>query len=102
MDIGDTFRIDFKKIIEHYPTIPMCKYPNKVFVIDHFSKSEQSVYYLDKRTSSKCGCGYCKLYNVDKSKIKNGILRSQGINYIIIVETRLQRERNIKLRSLNI
>lgn len=73
----------------------MCKDPDKRFIIKSFSASKISVYYEDLRTNNACRCSNCRTYS-DKSKS----LKCTGIQNIVIVETRLQRLRELKLKQL--
>lgn len=93
INIGDRFIINYKKICETYINVKPCLFPDKVFTIMGFSKSNFSVYYADNRTTRKCSCHICS----QKTKVK-----SIGRDDIIIVETKTQRERDLKLKSLNI
>lgn len=97
INIGDTFRIDMTETYVLYPNLKKCKYPTKTFVVDKFSKSSMSVYYLDNRTSSKCKCELCINTDNNSKRIK---LRCISINEVVITETKLQRERDIKLRQI--
>lgn len=94
INIGDTFRIDMTDVYELYPEMIKCKYPNKTFVVEKFSKSSMSVYYIDSRTSSKCWCTLCD-FSPNSSKMK-----CISINEVVVTQTKLQRERNIKLRQI--
>jgi len=96
MEIGDVFVIDnpFKgkrrnKDNYYYP----CKTPNKRFVIKRFSGTGLTIYYDDNRTNNSCTCSYCLGDKIEK-----------GINYdkVVIVETKAQRERDLKLKKLGI
>jgi len=95
MNIGDRFVINYDGLYKVYPKLIKCKYQDKIFTIDKFSKSKISVYYKDDRTNKKCICSLC-------NSVSNQGLKSISIYSIIIVETKLQRERNLKLKSLNI
>jgi hypothetical protein len=59
-NIGDVFVIDHKGIRQNYSASPICNFPNKKFIITHFSKSGMSAYYVDNRTSNKCKCYQCQ------------------------------------------
>ncbi len=100
MNIGDRFMINYDRIYKVYPNILKCKYQNITFIIENFSKSKISVYYKDNRTNLKCLCYLCKR----KSMVVDGVdeIKSISTYSITIVETKLQRERNLKLKSLNI
>lgn len=56
----------------------------------------QSVYYSDKRTSKKCKCSNC---SKDNPMLGLGN-KCIGISYIILICSRLQREREIQLKKL--
>lgn len=94
INIGDTFIINYKKVLETYPFLKPCCFPNKVFTIDGFSKSGLSVYYYDNRTNIKCDCKWCNPLTT------LGDRKSIGKSDIIIQETFKQRERNLKLKKL--
>lgn len=104
INIGDTFKIDHKKIKMRKP----CKNPDKVFVVDKISKGGHFVYYIDRRTSVKCKCQYCDGGVTNKYRFSNpnndseigNITRSIGSNIIIIVERKVERDRNLKLKIL--
>ncbi len=99
VNIGDTFRIDMTEAVKIlYPNILRCKFPNKTFVVERFSKSSRSVYYIDNRTSSKCECVLCDMTPQDKFSDRK--MKCVSVNFIIITETKLQRERNIKLKQI--
>lgn len=98
INIGDTFKINHKKLKLRRP----CKNPDKVFVVDQISKSRVSVHYIDRRTSIKCKCYYCdtnKYRLPDNSEIGN-ITRTISADYTIIIERKVERERNLKLKIL--
>lgn len=97
MDIGDSFKI--KK--EYLDPVVKCKYPNKIFVIDHFSKSGYTLFYTDTRTSSKCDCMRCTRVGMEVY-LDGRVVRSIDPKFVTIVETKIQRRRNLKLKSLNI
>ena len=97
-EIGDEFKINHSEIYKNtnVPNRYKCKYPDKTFIISGFSKSRQSVYYSDKRTSKKCKCSNCS-YNNPMLGLGNKCI---GIADIILVCSRLQRERDITLKKL--
>ena len=90
INIGDTFRIDMTEAYEVFQFVIKCKYPNKTFVVDKFSKSSRTIYYHDHRTTSKCKCTLCVI----------SPYKSINADYCIITETNLQKERKIKLRQI--
>ena len=67
-----------------------CKDPNKKFIIKRISGSNKTIYYDDNRTNNSCKCHNCR---GEKEK---------SIHYeeILIVETKFQRERDIKLKLI--
>ena len=85
IEIGDIFTIKPYKI---------CIRQNKRFRAVKFSKSGLSVYYFDLRTNNPCKCGNCK----PSESIDN--LKCIGISSTVLVEKKLQYERNIKLKAL--
>lgn len=98
VNIGDTFRIDMTETYKLYPNLKRCKCPDKTFVVEIFSKSSMSVYYIDNRTSSKCRCALCDVTQDKFSEYRK--MKCVNVNDIVITETKLQRERNIKLRQI--
>jgi hypothetical protein len=86
-EIGDSFKIVDTEYFKYG-----CK-DQREFLIKSFSKSGHSVYYLDDRTNPKCRCQNC-------SMIKG--VKCIGVVNIELVSKRLQRERNLKLKSLGI
>lgn len=84
LEIGDVF------IINPYRR---CIRKNKRFRIVKFSKSELSVYYRDSRTNNPCKCQNCTNEGMAG-------LKCIGISGITLVETRVQYERNIKLKQI--
>lgn len=95
MEIGDVFVITpFDKLEWYLKTgkkIIDCKYPDKRFIIKGFSGTTLTVYYNDNRTNNNCLCSHC---------IGNKIEKNIGRNLITIVETRIQRERDLKLKRI--
>ena len=83
MEIGDVFVIVNNTNVK-------CKYPNKRFIIKGFSGTGLTVYYDDNRTNNNCKCIFCE------KKIKKDIYHS----LINIVETKAQRERDLKLKII--
>lgn len=69
----------------------VCNFPDRKYEIKLFSKSNLSVYFDDFRTNKKCKCVICK-----------SISNTQCISHIdiIIVETKKQRQRNLKLNKI--
>ena len=92
MEIGDVFVIDNpykgkrrnKEVNYHYS----CKTPDKRFIIKRFSGTGLTIYYDDNRTNNPCKCNHCSGPRIEKS-----------INWdkVLIVETKAQRERDLKL-----
>lgn len=78
-----------------------CQDPDKVFIIESFSKSELSVYYIDSRTNTKCNCNNCSTR--DKEILLNGsTLRCIGVSDIKLHLKKKQIEREAKLKELGI
>jgi hypothetical protein len=101
IEIGDSFTIDYKKINGIYPNFMKCKDPDKVFIIESFSKSSLSVYYIDSRKNIKCNCNNCS----KKGKeiyLDGSVIRCTGISDIKLHSKRIQRERDNKLKKLGI
>lgn len=100
LEVGDSFTIDYEEINKLYPNVK-CKDPNKVFIIESFSKSGLSVYYIDSRTNIKCDCNNCS----KKGKeiyLDGSVRRCNGIFSIKLHSKRIQRERDNKLKRLGI
>lgn len=91
MEIGDRFviRNSYNKRKYYYT----CKNPNKEFTIKRITQSKLSVYYDDLRTNNSCKCYNC---NQDKTE------RCIGVSCIYIVESKKERDRNLKLKILGI
>jgi len=86
-EIGDSFRIVDTEYFKYgYKD-------QREFLIKSFSKSGHSVYYLDDWTNPKCRCQNCFM-------IKG--VKCIGVSNIELVSKRLQRERNLKLKELEI
>ena len=98
-EIGDSFSINYKEIQKLYPNFMKCQDPDKVFIIESFSKSGMSVYYIDGRTNIKCNCNNCS----KKGKDPDGfVIRCTGISSIKLHSKKVQRERDNKLKQLGI
>jgi len=96
VEIGDVFIINKLK-----GSFYICKDPNKKFIIQSFSKSGLSVYYVDARTNIKCRCSNCRTWpDYDSYSNKFEKVRCIGISQIKIVEKRLERLRDQKLKRL--
>lgn len=102
MEIGDLFVITRKGRYRNKP----CPYADKEYVIKSFSKSGGSVYYDDNRTNIKCRCNNChKTYHrefINGEWVNVSMPRCIGVVDIRIVEKRLERERDIKIKLLGI
>jgi hypothetical protein len=101
LEIGDSFTIDYEKINTIYPDFMKCKDPDKVFIVESFSKSGLSVYYIDSRTNVKCSCNNCS----KKGKeiyLDSSVRRCTGISGIKLHSKRIQRERDNKLKQLGV
>lgn len=92
-DIGDEFKINHRGIYKKYRVSNRykCIDPDKTFIVSKLSQSKLSVYYIDNRTSRKCHCNKC--YDDRKEKCI-------GVDDILLVTHRLQRQRDISLRLL--
>lgn len=100
-EIGDSFSIDYGKINEIYPDFMKCQDPDKVFIIESFSKSGLSVYYIDSRKNIKCNCNNCSQRG--KEITLNGyVRRCIGLSDIKLHSKRIQVERDNKLKQLGI
>lgn len=71
-----------------------CKTPDKRFIIKRFSGSKLTIYYDDKRTNNGCRCNHCN------SKPLIDFEKSVNSNSIVIVESKLERLRDLKLKLL--
>ena len=98
MEIGDLFIIFDKNKGKSRRNIGVnfsytCKDPNKKFIIKRLSGSNKTIYYNDNRTNNNCECHNCHNCIGEKEK---------SIRYeeILIVETKFQRERDIKLKTI--
>lgn len=93
---GDEFKID-PKYLGH-----RCNAKNKTYIIHHLSKSGNLVYYRDNRTNVKCTCSQCRPQNhwfITKDENGNE-LKSIQIQNIILIQSKLQRNRDIFLKVL--
>ena len=96
MEIGDIFVIGNpykgrKRTKEgNYYYCP-CKTPDKRFIIKRFSGTGLTIYYDYNRTNNPCKCNHCSGPKIEKT-----------INWdrVVIVETRAQRERDLKLKLI--
>lgn len=90
-----------------------CLYVDKRYIIKSFSKSGLSVYYEDNRTNIKCKCNNCRVsatagleYGYDDKGnwgiVGRSTVRCIGISDIKIVEKRVQRDRDIKIKLLGL
>lgn len=91
INIGDKFIIDWIEITKLY-NLKVCRFPNKEFIINSFSKSGQSVYFEDNRTNKKCNCSICK---VDHNGYK-----CIGISEIKITQSKISYERDGKIKQI--
>jgi len=98
-EVGDTFIILGRS--------PKCKNQNKRFVITKIIYDR--VYYDDLRTNNNCGCKICYLYKhswVPRENLGGEFIKERDTNKnvslssIKIVETRLQRLRDIRLKLI--
>jgi hypothetical protein len=90
VEVGDVFIIK-NTFYWHKKPRTRCLNPNKKFRVVQHSKSKISVYYADTRTNNPCKCSNCH---------KNQSIKCIGIKDIEVVETNIQRERNIKLNQI--
>jgi len=90
MEIGDRFIIRNLFRRKYYYT---CKNPDKEFTIKRITSSKLLVYYDDLRTNNSCNC-----YNCNQNKIEKCI----DVCSIYIVESKKERDRNLKLKILGI
>ena len=96
---GDEFKLDPK-------WFGKCRAKNKKYIIDHISKYGNLVYYIDSRTNIKCKCSQCSqgIHNrwggYDPTLEKNPQLKSIAMGYIILTQSKFQRNRDISLKVL--
>jgi hypothetical protein len=100
-EIGDRFTINHKSLQKIYPYSSKCKEPDKIFVIDSFTKSGLSVYYIDRRTNIKCNCFSCSKRGRE-ILLDGSVRRCIGVSDILLHSKRKQIERNNKLKQLGI
>lgn len=101
LEIGDSFKIDYEKINTFYPNFMKCKDPDKLFIIESFSKTSLSVYYIDSRTNIRCSCNNC-LKKGREIYLDGSVRRCIGVSDIKLHSKRIQRERDNKLKRLGI
>jgi len=100
-EIGDRFTINHKSLQKTYPVLMKCKEPDKIFVIEYFSKSGLSAYYIDRRTNIKCDCNNCSKKH-QLIRLDGSVRRCIGVSDILLHSKRKQIERNNKLKQLGI
>lgn len=94
LEVGDTFRIIGK-------TFKPCKSKNKIFTV--FSVFRMShglvyIYYYDYRTNTKCNCRFCKFeFDSEHSKIH---FKTIHVDEVVLVDKKIQRERDLKLKRI--
>jgi hypothetical protein len=98
-EAGDEFKIDPKYLGQR------CCAKNKTYIIDHLSKSGNLAYYIDSRTNIKCKCHQCRPYvspwGGQPVKDEDGtILKQINIENIILIQSKIQRNRDIYLKVL--
>jgi hypothetical protein len=94
LEIGDSFIIDWKQILKHYPKLKVCKDPNRVFIAKTFSNSGLSVYFDDFRTNKKgCKCSICSDNKTEKCT---------GLYCVVLKEKYLSLQREIKFKKLGL
>jgi hypothetical protein len=97
---GDEFKIDTKYLDRR------CNAKNKTYIIHHISKHGYGVlvYYRDNRTNIKCNCSQCRPTNSlgsDPVKDEMGdVLKQVHIGNIILIQSKIQRNRDISLKVL--
>lgn len=101
VEVGDLFVITRKGKHRNRP----CPYADKVFVVKSFTN--RSVFYEDNRTNIRCRCINCakvyiRRYDEEGGWSKVEVPRSIGVNDIKVVEKRLERERDIKIKLLGL
>lgn len=89
MEIGDRFIINWKHIISNYNLV-VCKYKSRVFTVSGFTKTRLSVYFYDNKTNNDCKCHICDGY----------VYKSILISQTIIVQTKIQFERDKKIKQI--
>jgi hypothetical protein len=104
-EIGDEFKFRSLKTRSKWDR---CLDQDKTFTIHDISKSKTTIYYYDKRTNRKCKCSVCRrpdynMYNFTTQSYETfSGLKTCYDGEIILVRTRLQRQREISLKLLNI
>ena len=103
IEVGDLFVITRKG----RQGLLRCPYADKVFVVKSFTNTGLGVYYDDNRTNIRCKCINCskvyiRRYDEEGGSSKVEVPRSIGVNDIKVVEKRLARERDIKIKLLGI
>jgi len=91
VEVGDIFIINHKGIKKVYKGYGMCRCYAMEFTVTKLSKSKLSVYYNDLRTNRKCSCQRCRDTNLEKCV---------GIDSIIIVDKKLSRDRDKKIKQI--
>ena len=95
---GDEFKIDPKYLGRR------CNAKDKTYIIHHINKYGNLVYYRDNRTNVKCTCSQCRPINFwGAAPIKDedgNELKSIQIQNIILIQSKLQRNRDIFLKVL--
>jgi len=103
IEIGDVFVITRRAKWKNKP----CLYADKRFIVRDFSSDMLSVYYDDNRTNIRCGCVNCYVnkkhwYNTNSDMVDGVVNRCIGVADIRVVEKRLERERDIKIKLLGL
>jgi hypothetical protein len=96
---GDEFKINPKYLGRR------CNAKNKTYLIHHISKYGNLVYYKDMRTNVKCTCSQCRPYvspwGGQPVKDEDGIILKQiNVENIILIQSKIQRNRDIYLKVL--
>jgi hypothetical protein len=89
MEIGDKFIINWKHITSMNNAV-VCKYKSRVFTVSGFTKTRLSVYFYDNKTNNDCECYICD----------TGVYKSILVSNTIIVQTKIQFERDKKIKQI--
>ncbi len=103
IEVGDLFVITRKGKYRNRP----CPYADKVFVVKSFTTDNLSVHYDDGRTNIRCKCincikAYVMRYDKEGNWVKMEVPRMISVDQIKVVEKRLERERDIKIKLLGL
>ena len=107
IEVGDSFKVDWR-VVKHVQSetyghkFIKCKKPDKIFIIEKFSKSVLTIYYVDDRTNNSCKCWICKDNNEEHIRARDHDYKTISKSFITIFQKKLQRERNEKLKQLGV